>query len=238
VNLTGTQAVLELAIDCASSGASPTSPRCSSRRPGGSDRRGRARLRAGLPQPLRGVEVRGRAPGPARDGADPRHRAEAVDRGGRHEDGRDRSVRGARMPWPSCWSPVLSRSPCLSQATASRRSTPCPSTTWWTPPRRSTRTLRAVGRTFHLVDPNPSSARRVYETIAQRRREEAPPPVARVQADGCAAQAARPGAVDARAARRHSPTSTISASIPAGTRWRSSTGPASAARRSRATSTT
>jgi nucleoside-diphosphate-sugar epimerase len=27
---------------------------------------------------------------------------------------------------------------------------------------------RAVGRTFHLVDPNPSSARRVYETIAQR----------------------------------------------------------------------
>jgi thioester reductase-like protein len=27
---------------------------------------------------------------------------------------------------------------------------------------------RAVGRTFHLVDPNPMSARKVYETIAQR----------------------------------------------------------------------
>ena len=27
---------------------------------------------------------------------------------------------------------------------------------------------RAVGRTFHLVDPNPSSSRRVYELIAQR----------------------------------------------------------------------
>jgi thioester reductase-like protein len=27
---------------------------------------------------------------------------------------------------------------------------------------------RAIGRTFHLVDPNPSSARRVYELIAQR----------------------------------------------------------------------
>jgi hypothetical protein len=27
---------------------------------------------------------------------------------------------------------------------------------------------RAVGRTFHLVDPNPLSARRVYELIAQR----------------------------------------------------------------------
>jgi thioester reductase-like protein len=27
---------------------------------------------------------------------------------------------------------------------------------------------RAVGRTFHLVDPNPSSSRRVYEQIAQR----------------------------------------------------------------------
>jgi thioester reductase-like protein len=30
------------------------------------------------------------------------------------------------------------------------------------------RDSRAVGRTFHLVDPNPSSSRRVYEQIAQR----------------------------------------------------------------------
>ena len=28
--------------------------------------------------------------------------------------------------------------------------------------------LRAVGRTFHLVDPNPSSSRRVYQLVAQR----------------------------------------------------------------------
>jgi len=33
---------------------------------------------------------------------------------------------------------------------------------------------RAVGRTFHLVDPNPSSARRVYELVAQREGKKLP----------------------------------------------------------------
>ena len=33
---------------------------------------------------------------------------------------------------------------------------------------------RAVGRTFHLVDPNPSSARRVFELIAQRNGKKLP----------------------------------------------------------------
>ena len=34
--------------------------------------------------------------------------------------------------------------------------------------------VRAVGRTFHLADPNPSSARRAYELIARREGRELP----------------------------------------------------------------
>jgi hypothetical protein len=33
---------------------------------------------------------------------------------------------------------------------------------------------RAVGRTFHLVDPNPMSARRVYELIAEKAQKKLP----------------------------------------------------------------
>jgi thioester reductase-like protein len=36
------------------------------------------------------------------------------------------------------------------------------------------RDLRAVGRTFHLVDPNPMSARRVYELIAEKANKKLP----------------------------------------------------------------
>ncbi|HZR11237.1 MAG TPA: epimerase, partial [Myxococcales bacterium] len=33
---------------------------------------------------------------------------------------------------------------------------------------------RAVGRTFHIVDPNPSSSRRVYERVAEREGKKLP----------------------------------------------------------------
>jgi hypothetical protein len=39
---------------------------------------------------------------------------------------------------------------------------------------RLSRDPRAAGRTFHLVDPNPMSARRVYELIADRNHKKLP----------------------------------------------------------------
>jgi len=90
---------------------------------------------------------------------------------------------------------------------------------------------------LHLVDPKSvERAPRVRNDRATQR-EESSPPVARVQADGCAAQAARPGAVDARAARAIAYVNHLSFYSSRHT-LEILDGPASAARRSRATSTT
>ena len=53
---------------------------------------------------------------------------------------------------------------------APRRSTWHRSTGSWTPPRTPCRaTSSTAGGTFHLTDPNPFAARKVYELVAERR---------------------------------------------------------------------
>jgi len=208
------------------------------RRPGGDHRRGRAgpagkpsairtRRRNSRPRSWCGARW-GRSPPPCCGlrswWATPRRARSTVSR--------------ARMRSPSSWSPARCRSPCLSRRRSRRPLNAVPiDYVVGAPARRSTRT---PARGTHLPPGRPESVERAARVRDDRaaQRKEAAAPVARVQADRRAAQAARAGAAHARAARRHRLRQPSQLSIPAGTPGDSWTGPASAARPSRATWTT
>src|SRR3989475_1813829 len=137
------------------------------------DRGGRALRRSDLPQLLRAVEVRGGAAGAARDGPDPLHRpAAGLHRRGLDDGEIDRfegpytvaalllSTRlQVPLPLPGDGVAPLNVVPVdfVASAAAAIHHDP-----------------RAVGRTFHIVDPNPSSSRRGDDRRAERAGQKLP----------------------------------------------------------------